>query len=161
MKLMAGLVAAAALSLAPIAHAQLSCAHIDELNALAFDDFGDIVADEIENGYFDTDYWLDDAEQCVVAIDFFAEWSCLYVFASEPAAASFYAGLTGHFGSCLSAWKQEDTGEAAPEGEYTPLKRRAAYGPDHLSDLEWYLAFERHDGADGVDWHVMLGLSYF
>lgn len=161
MKFMAGLVAGAALTLAPFAHAQVACEPFEILVDLAWDDFDDIIGEERDDGIYDADYQFDGADQCTVTIDFFAEYACLFVYPSEAEAAGVYAEALGLFDTCLSDWKREEFKPADSGGEFTSIQSLVAMGPDDLGDLEWFLSFERHNRPEGPDWHVVVGLSYF
>ncbi len=161
MRLMAGLVAAAALALSPIAHAQVSCGEMEDLLDFAWDDFADISADEIDDGYYDTDYWLDNADECFVGIDVAALYACLWVFDTEAEASSAYDTISATFTACLDDWDRSPSANGDTSNNITPIRSILATGVDDLEDMEWLISFDHHVG-DGVDdWHISLGLAYY
>jgi len=161
MKIMAGLVAAAAIGLLPIAQAQVACGGFAQLVELAWDDFEEIIGDEVEDGIFEADHLFDGADHCTVTLDVFAEYACLFVYPTEAEGSSGYASARVAFDSCLAAWARENVEADGSDTTFTAIRSQVASGRDELADLEWYLTFERHNRPEGPDWHVVLALTYF
>lgn len=161
MKLMVGLVAAAALTLAPIAHAQVACDGFEQLVELAWDGFEEIMGEEVEDGIFEADQLFDGADHCTVTLDFFVEYACLFVYPTETEGSSGYASARAAFDGCLADWARESVEPDGSDTTFTSINSQVASGREELADLEWYLTFERHNRPEGPDWHVVIALSYF
>lgn len=161
MKLMAGLVAAAALMAAPVAHAQASCDGFEQLIELAWDDFDAITGEEAEDGIYWAEEMFDGVDHCTVTLDFFAEYACLFVYPTEAEGSAGYASVRAAFDSCLAAWARESVEPDGTDTTFTTISSQVATGREDLADLEWYLTLERHNRPEGPDWHVVIALSYF
>lgn len=161
MKLMARLVAAAALTFASIAHAQVACDNFEQLIELAWDDFEEITGEEVEDGIYWADELFDGADHCTVTLDIIAEYACLFVYPTEAEGSSGYASARATFDSCLAAWARESLEPDDSDTTFTTISSHVASGREDLADLEWYLTLERHNRPEGPDWHVVIALSYF
>jgi len=107
--------AAAALALAPIAHAQ-DCAPLHAVIASAVEDeFESISGEQIEDGYFETDISFFDADECSVD-SIMAQYVCLWDRPSVADADKAIAPLYDMAKVCLSGgWEWTDiTGEQRP-----------------------------------------------
>lgn len=149
------------LALAPMAQAQASCEQIEAIIEYAWDDFSDITGEEISDGVFETSYYFDGAEICGVTMDFLVEYTCLFTFATEEEGADGLRVALDRLSSCLPEWPIELSDATTSNTDTVTLESHIATGPDDLSDLEWYVTLERHEAEQGVDWHVLVGLSYF
>jgi hypothetical protein len=161
MKIMAGLVAVAAMGLSQVAQAQESCEVFEYLIDAAWEDFDAITGEEQADGVYLATYQFEGASQCTVSIDFVAEYGCFYAFGSEAEGAQAYANALGQFEACLPDWSRDESQPEAAGEEFTPLKVMFAAGPGDLGDLEWYLSLDRHNRPEGPDWHLSVGLTYF
>ena len=161
MKIMAGLVAVAAMGLSQVAQAQEACEPFEDLIDLAWEDFDEIVGAERDDGSYETDYQFDGADQCSVTIDLFAEYGCIFTFTSEAEGLEVYAEALGLFESCMPDWKREEIAPGDFGSEFTTIESLIAIGPGDLGDLEWFLSLDRHNRPEGPDWHLSLGLTYY
>lgn len=103
------LVFAAAIALAPAAHAQTSgCALLEQIVTSASTGFADLKGEEIDDGWFDAKVWLADAEECSVEMKAMAEFSCVWDADTAAAANSKTAALSYSAKVCLPTWKVDD-----------------------------------------------------
>ncbi len=99
--------AALAVALAPIAHAQ-DCAPLDRVVAAAFDGFESIAGEEADDGFFETTISFFNADDC--AIDAFeGQYYCLWARPTVADADKAIAPLYDMAKVCLSGdWKWDD-----------------------------------------------------
>lgn len=161
MKLLAVVALAAALAFAPTAHAQLSCAHIDELMDLAWEDFDPIVTDEIDVELYATDYVLDNAEQCYVGYDISAMYACLWVADSASETVELFDHFVDTLDACIPGWGRSTDNPATAGDGLTALRTLTLIGEGDYEDFEWIVTLDRHDENGAVDWHTSVGASLY
>jgi hypothetical protein len=161
MKLVAGFALAAALVLAPGAHAQLSCDEVEELMDLAWDDFDPIVTDEISDALYGTDYFLENAEQCYVGYDISVMYACLWVSTSESEAVELFDHFAETLDICIPGWAKSTENPDAVDDGLTPLRTLTLTGEGDYEDFEWLVTLDRHDEDGAVDWHISVGSSLY
>lgn len=104
-----GLIAAAAMVLAPVAHAQQTgCPLIKSIVAGASGGFNDLRGEEIDEDWYDSKVWLADAEECGIELSDGAEFYCTWGFPNPAAASSKTVFLSEAVKLCLPDWKVED-----------------------------------------------------
>lgn len=159
---MAGFALAAALAIAPAAHAQLSCDEALDVMGLAFEDFDPVIGEEVEDGLYEIDFWLDDAAQCYAGFDDFSSmYACMWLSESEEEGDARFRQLAGELGACLAGWERSEESGDTPGDEYTTLRSLMLFGVDDDDGFEWVLSLDRHDGEEGTDWHVSLASSLY
>lgn len=161
MKIMAGLVAVAAMGLSQVAQAQEACEPFKALIDYAWEDFDEIVGAERDDGSYEADYQFDGADQCSVTIDIFAEYGCVFTSASEAEGVAVYDEALSLFEACLPDWTREDLDLSDSGSEFTSVRALIAVGPGDFGDLEWFLSLDRHNRSEGPDWHFSIGLTYY
>jgi len=87
--------AAAALSIAPMAEAQAACAEIDRINAASLKEFEDLTGAGIDDYVFSATLKLPNAAACVIETDFDIIYSCAWNFAAREEAGRAYATQAG------------------------------------------------------------------
>ncbi len=153
---------AAALALAPAAYAQATCSAINTLNGHGLDEFDDIIADEIDEDFYDASFWLDGAEECSVEYGTDAIYSCMWVFDTQAEAARALSSQLAVFGSCLTGWTREATAAETTASYGIRILEGASFqGSGNQADLQWGVFTEEHTSEDGADWHVIALLAYF
>ena len=106
-----GLVAAAAMALAPFmaaqAHAQSGCDNMKRIVAEALDAFPTLRGDEIDDDWFDSTLYLQGAAECTIDLSIASVFSCAWDFdAAAPADA--HAGVLAQAAQqCLPGWQWE------------------------------------------------------
>jgi hypothetical protein len=161
MKLLSMTAMAAALALLPVAHAQVSCFEVEELLDLAWDDFLDITGESANDEVYETDYWLADANECFVSIDFAAMYVCFWTLAGEADAEAAFTTISQSMEACLTDWDRHRDVSLAPEAGMTAVRSLVLGGTGEFVDMEWLLSLDRHQTDQMTDWHVSLALTYF
>lgn len=114
---------AAALALAPTAHAQASCADLQRLLEEADSDFSEITGDEIDDDYFEAAFSLPGAESCTINVLFDSMYKCLWTLPNEAAATAFINDQLAAMRACLrpDAWAEEALA-TAPSNEWRLIR---------------------------------------
>lgn len=103
-----GILAALAVALVPAAHAHSGCELIDKLVAGAGSEFASIRGEEIDDGWYETDVWLKDAEECTVEIGDKAVYDCAWSAPHEAAGRTWASALNVTAVKCLPGWTRSD-----------------------------------------------------
>ncbi|CAM9988725.1 unnamed protein product, partial [Phaeothamnion confervicola] len=94
--------ALAPVTLAPSAHAQVTCSEVSQLNAYGLDDFDAIAGEEIDDELYKTSYALPGAIDCSIDYGFDSIYTCTWVFSTYTDAAAAWNAQVGAVSSCLS-----------------------------------------------------------
>lgn len=162
MKAFVPIAASLALALAPVAHAQVTCSEVANVNRYGLDDFEEIAEDEIDDDYYDASYYLAGAEECNVDYTLDSIYSCIWVYDSYASASASYSAQISALGSCLSGWqyRTEATDSEAKDG-YRTVQAASYEGSGQYLDMAWGVFIEEHTFDGGTDWHLVTGLAYF
>jgi hypothetical protein len=104
-----GLFVAAAIALAPAAHADASCMLLQNIINGAPGGFADQKGEELDDGWFDSKLYLTGAEECAVDLSKGKLFYCVWTFKTPAAANAKAAELSASAVPCLAGWKLEDT----------------------------------------------------
>ena len=105
-----GLIVAAAMMLAPAARAQESgCPLLQKIVGGAPAGFPELRGDELDNGWFDTGLYMNDADDCAVKIGDHNLFYCAWWFDTPAAANTLATALSGAATQCLAGWTLEET----------------------------------------------------
>src|SRR5262245_48084590 len=108
MKFTLALAAIAGLTLAPVAHAQVSCSDVRKLIAEAEDDFDALTGDEIDDDLYEGTYKFSGARDCTVDQEWDSIYSCGYQYQSYSEAYAGWSARLGEVSCCLSGWRAVD-----------------------------------------------------
>lgn len=152
----------AALVLAPVAQAQISCEVANDLIDAAYDEFESITGDKVGDGLYHASYVLDGAEGCQVSSDFSVSYSCRWIFDTLAAAQSAYGLQSSALADCHGDWDREGFNSDSGETGMKTLDGVSFFNvEDDGGELTWVAYLEEHTEGDLHDWHVWVGLDYF
>ena len=153
--------ALAPVTLAPSAHAQVTCTEVNQLNAHGLEDFDAITGDEIEDDFYKATYTLNGALECSIDYGFDSVYTCTWVFSTQAEAAAAWNAQVGAVSSCLPGWPaRPETPNSEASAGYRTLQSTYFAGSGTYVDMEWGVFLEEHTFDGGTDWHVGVGLAW-
>lgn len=162
MKFASLLAIAAALVLAPMAQAQVSCSEISALMEAATEDFDSVAGEEVDDGVYAATAKLNAANDCQVTFDLSSTYACIWVYDSLDTAREDYGMQTQALGQCLGEWDREAFTPSSDDPAYKRLEGASFFQTDDDgAEMTWVAYVEEHLDGDARDWHVWVGLDYF
>jgi hypothetical protein len=163
MKLALASAALLGVSLAPAAHAQITCTHANRLVEAALDDFDDIAGKKLDGFVYETTYPLPRAASCRIDVDLFVVYRCDYPYASSAAASGARTADTAELAACLTGWSRSalTAADAADSNGFRSLGGAAWEGSGKYRDLEWSVSVEEHTDANGAHYHLWIELVHY
>jgi len=135
--LAASLAAAVLLAVAPVAHAQATCADIDQMLHEAASDFADIRGEEKLADLYESTFTAEDAAFCEVDYDWDSVLTCYWRFPSESAATQFIDAQIASLRACLAddAWTEEVLDPAGLPAAWRLIRGSSFEGAGDYADL--------------------------
>lgn len=154
--------AAVALALAPVAHAQITCADVSRIAAAASKDFDDLTSDEIGDDLYRSTYLIAGANSCSVDLFLEAVHSCVWNFPSQAAAIQAYNTNVAAIAPCLPAWKAGAmTIDAEPVDGSRLVAGMSYAGSGDSEYLEWDVVLEEVVSGKPAPYRVWIELVYY
>lgn len=122
-RLLAAAIVLAPFAFAPGAHAQGGCDNLKRIVADALDAFPTLRGDEIDDDWFDSKLYLQDADECTIDLSIASAFSCAWGFDEPADADAFSEQLEQGAQYCLPEWEWEAIEPGAKLQNNLPVTR--------------------------------------